>query len=153
MYRGDFAALLNRVFPDRPLYLFDTFSGFDKTELAHEGDHTHTKDFSNTSIDLVMGKMTHPGRCLVRTGVFPKTTDGISDQFVFVSIDADLFDPTYAGLRFFFPKLVRGGYIFIHDFNNHDWPGVAKAVRQYCSENELSFLLLPDVNGTAVTTK
>ena len=33
VYKGDFACILARIFPDRKLYLFDTFSGFDKRDI------------------------------------------------------------------------------------------------------------------------
>ena len=33
VYRGQFASCMNRLFPERTLYLFDTFEGFDPEEL------------------------------------------------------------------------------------------------------------------------
>jgi O-methyltransferase len=33
VYRGDFASIINALFPDRKLYLFDTFRGFARTTL------------------------------------------------------------------------------------------------------------------------
>ncbi len=45
VYRGDFARHINRAFPDRILYLFDTFEGFDKKDLQYDKEN----DFSNLS--------------------------------------------------------------------------------------------------------
>ena len=36
VYRGDFAKEINRVFPERKLYLFDTFEGFPENALQDE---------------------------------------------------------------------------------------------------------------------
>ncbi|HCT91620.1 MAG TPA: hypothetical protein DF613_09630, partial [Lachnospiraceae bacterium] len=36
VYRGDFAIEINRLFPDRTLYLFDTFTGFSPEDMAAE---------------------------------------------------------------------------------------------------------------------
>jgi O-methyltransferase len=36
VFRGDFAARINSVFPERKLYLFDTFAGFDERDIARE---------------------------------------------------------------------------------------------------------------------
>lgn len=36
VYQGEMAAELNRLFPNRPLYLFDTFRGFDPADLQEE---------------------------------------------------------------------------------------------------------------------
>lgn len=53
VYRGDFAAALNRRFPERTLYLFDTFAGFDARDIADEQSaglsRAGTGDFSDTS--------------------------------------------------------------------------------------------------------
>jgi O-methyltransferase len=36
VFRGDFAKFINMSFPDRKLYLFDTFEGFDKKDIEVE---------------------------------------------------------------------------------------------------------------------
>jgi len=56
-------------------------------------------------------------------------------------------------LRFFYPKLAQGGYIFIHDFNNKEYEGVRKAVYEFCKEQNISFVPLPDIGGTTIITK
>src|SRR5947209_3589089 len=104
VYKGDFSKRLNTLFPDRKLYLFDTFSGFDDSDISIEqkkGYSDGSQDFSNTSIDLVLGKMVAPHNCIIKKGIFPQTVTGIEDSFCFVSLDADLFEPIYQGLRFF----------------------------------------------------
>jgi O-methyltransferase len=157
VYRGNFAARINAAFPDRRLILFDTFSGFDADELKADfgdgADRMHGK-FSQTTVDEVLSKMDNPARCDLRVGIFPATSVGLeSEDFAFVSIDADLFAPIYEGLKFFYPHLSPGGYIFVDDFNNPDWPGTAQAVRRFCSENKVAFMMLPDAHGTAVIAK
>jgi O-methyltransferase len=115
VFRGDFAKFINISFPDRKLYLFDTFEGFnDKDrEIEKKGNYSQDKqDFSNTSVELVLNKMQYKENCVVRKGYFPETAKDLEDEFVFVSIDADLYEPTYNGLNYFYPRLKRGGYIF-----------------------------------------
>jgi O-methyltransferase len=70
-----------------------------------------------------------------------------------VSLDADLYDPIYAGLSFFYPRLVKGGYILIHDFNNDNYKGARRAVEQFCSEQNVNFVPLPDSGGSAIISK
>ena len=72
---------------------------------------------------------------------------------MFVSIDADLYEPIYAGLQFFYKYLVRGGYIFVHDFNNDNYKGARKAVEQFCEEQNISFTPIPDAAGSVIITK
>ena len=157
VYRGDFAMLINRVFPDRTLYLFDTFEGFDEADVKceiREGYSSGTQDFSDTSLEIVLGKMLHMEKCVVKKGSFPQTTEGLEEErFAFVSVDADLYQPIYEGLKFFYPRLSRGGAIFIHDFNNVEYKGAAQAVREYCAKEGISYFPLCDNCGTAVIVK
>lgn len=156
VYRGDFAKRLNVLFPNRNLYLFDTFEGFSGEDIQYEQEKKYSsasQDFSNTSIDIVRSKMKYLEKCIFKKGKFPETADGIDDQFCFVSLDADLFLPIYKGLQFFYPKLVSGGYIFIHDFNNGEYSGAREAVVTFCKEQNIGYTPIPDNGGSAIITK
>ena len=156
VFQGNFAKRLNYLFFDKKLYLFDTFEGFDKRDIEAEkagGYSNGSQDFSNTSVETVLGKMPNPQNCIIKKGFFPDTAVGLADNFCFVSIDADLYEPILEGLRFFYPKLNKGGYIFIHDFNNDQYKGARQAVLQYCTETNIGFIPIPDVGGTAILTK
>ena len=111
------------------------------------------QDFSDTSVDAVLKKMPYPEQCIVKKGFFPKTAEGVEDSFCFVSIDADLYDPILKGLEFFYPRLEKGGFIFIHDFNNNGYLGAREAVLQFCKANNIGFVPIPDSGGTAIITK
>jgi O-methyltransferase len=154
VYRGDLAAFLNRLFPTRELHLFDTFEGFAEQDLAREQNASLSKaeigDFQNTSVDLVLSKMTAPELVKVHQGFFPDTTVGVEGEFALVSLDVDLHDPTLAGLEWFYPRLSRGGAIFVHDYNNRRYLGVRKAVDEFIEKTSASALPLPDFAGSIV---
>lgn len=156
VYRGDFARIINEAFPDRKLFLFDTFEGFNKQDILVDRKKDYSigsQDFSKTSIDIVLSKMKTPWNCIIKPGYFPDSAADVTDMFAFVSIDADLFKPVYDGLRFFYPKLAQGGYIFVHDYNNDEYKGANAAVIGYCREMNVAFFPLPDACGTAVICK
>ena len=156
VWRGEFASRINCSFPDRKIYLFDTFEGFDVRDAEIERVRQYStaqQDFSQTSIDLVLGKMPYKQKCIIKKGYFPNSLEGLEDHFCFVSIDADLFQPTYEGLRYFYPRLTDGGYIFIHDYNNMEYKGVKEAVRLFSGEMQISYFPLSDPYGTAVICK
>jgi O-methyltransferase len=156
VYKGEFAKRLNQLFPDRKLYLFDTFEGFDEKDILTEKQRSFSsgdQDFSDTSIKLVLSKMKYQNNCIVKKGYFPASADGIEDTFCFVSLDADLYEPILSGLRFFYPKLENKGYIFVHDFNNDLYKGARKAIIEFCNENDIGYLPIPDTCGTAIITK
>ena len=134
VYTGEFSKLFNRYFPERKLYLFDTFDGFDaKRDAVSAADKNNFKD---TSADIVLGKMKTPKNCIIRKGYFPDTaTDiGLDAKFSLVSLDCDLYKPILAGLEFFYPRLVPGGYIFVHDFGSYHYREVKTAVYEYCAK-------------------
>jgi O-methyltransferase len=152
VHKGDFAKYLNIAFPDRKIYLFDTFKGFDKSDMEFDKENDYTTefgDFSKTSVDLVLSKMKNPENCIVKQGFFPETAKGLEDKFCFVSLDVDLYLPTYEGLKYFYPRLNPGGYIFIHDYVR----GVKDAVRKYCEETKIGYVPLSDNFVSAIITK
>jgi O-methyltransferase len=156
VYKGKFARYINEYFPDRRFYLFDTFEGFDKKDVQVEKEKNFSsgaQDFSDTSVESVLSRMPIRDKCLPRKGFFPETAKDINEAFVFVSLDADLYAPIYNGLQFFYPKLVNGGYIFVHDFNNSQYMGARKAVEEFCSEKNIHYVPIPDSGGSAIITK
>lgn len=156
VYRGDFAKIINELFPDRKLYLFDTFEGFDRHDVSVEHAQAYSsgkQDFSQTSIELILKKMRNPGTCVIKKGRFPESAAGVDDTFAFVSIDADLYAPIYEGLRFFYPRLNPGGYIFVHDYNNDEYKGARTAVLQFCTEQKIAYFPLTDTCGSAIIAK
>jgi len=156
VYKGKFARYINQYFPNRKLYLFDTFKGFDEADIKTEQSNNFShgdQDFSNTSVKNVLAIMPHPNQCIIKEGFFPETAKGLEETFAFVSIDTDLYDPIYNGLQYFYPRLVKGGYIFIHDFNNDAYLGAKQAVIKFCTENNISVVPLPDSCGSAIITK
>ncbi len=156
VYKGDFAKRLNYLFSDRSLYLFDTFSGFDSKDSNKEtssGYSTADQNFSDTSVDMVLSKMPNLKKCIIKKGYFPDTAIDINDTFCFVSIDADLYNPILEGLKYFYPRLEKGGYIFIHDFNNDEYKGAKDAVLEYCKQNNISYVPISDSGGTVVINK
>lgn len=157
-YRGDFAWQLNERFPDRLLYLFDTFDGFDERDIAVErrmgGGRAAAGDFSDTRDRDVLARMPWEKQVVIRKGFFPETAAGLEETFCLVSMDVDLYAPTLAGLEYFYPRLSPGGAILLHDYNSRQFSGVRKAVQAYeTAHGRLPLLPLSDLHGTAVILK
>ncbi len=152
VYRGDTASYLNYMLPTKKIYLFDTFEGFSDKDTCVKQELSGL--FKETSIDIVLNKMTTPDNAIIKKGWFPETTNNIEDTFCFVSIDPDLYEPTYEGLKYFYPRLENGGYIFVHDFGvTNTWPGVHEAVEQFCKENQISYVPVLDEAMSVIITK
>ena len=158
VYRGDFAARINKALPDRRLYLFDTFEGFCErdVEVERQGNYSSARagDFGDTDLETVRGKLPFPETAVFRRGFFPETASGLEDEsFCLVSIDADLYDPVYEGLKFFYPRLEHGGVILLHDYDSLRFRGAGEAARRYCSEQNIFARPLWDMHGSAILEK
>lgn len=156
VYKGETAKAIHLMDATRRLYLFDTFKGFSLDDLKSESQNEarFTKEmFDDTSLEEV--KVFIGGNDLVefKPGYFPDTTEGLEkENFAFVHIDADLYEPTKAALNFFYPRLASQGVIIIHDYN-HNWDGIPKAVDEFIGTIPESLIEIPDWQGSAMIIK
>ena len=157
VYKGESAQLLHLMAPDRNLHLFDTFEGFTGADLQTENGEAATyttKNFADTSINVVLKKIGgNPAKLRIHAGYFPDSAAGLdSVKYALVNVDADLYKPTRAGLEYFYPRLAPGGIIFIHDYN-HKWEGLIKAVDEFVMNIPETLILSPDFDGTVMIVK
>jgi O-methyltransferase len=148
VWRGFTSTFMHLQAPARTLYLFDTFTGFP------EGDESDAR-FRHTTIEFVRRRIGDCSNVVFRAGIFPETVRGLgSEAFALVVLDADKYAPTLAGLEFFYPRVSRGGYVFIHDYNSpeSDW-AVSRAVRQFLTGKPEQVIEIPDNWGSTVFRK
>ena len=124
------ALAIQRLEHDRIPYLFDTFEGFPDRDLDIAVDQRF-KD------------------------AFPDTASGLeTESFALVMLDVDLYLPALEVFRFFYPRMVRGGYFFMHDFNspesNH---GISRAAHEFMVDKPDLLIEIPDFHGSALFRK
>jgi hypothetical protein len=154
VHKGHSAAILANLIssmPDRRLHLFDTFEGFDQRDLRGV-DSTVGRMFADTSVEAVRRRVGHESLCDYYPGFFPETATQVATdtRFALVHVDCDLYDPTRAGLEFFYARTNPGGLIVVHDYSSGQWPGVTQAVDEFLADKPERVVLLPDKSGTAV---
>jgi O-methyltransferase len=160
-YRGNYARIIySRLAEGANLYCFDTFQGFPEASVRAEAMATGLQVtpglFSNTSTDLVAKNISgesEPSHLVLRKGNFPVTFRGLEERtWRFVLLDADLYEPIKAGLECFWPQLVPDGVMLAHDYLS-GFPGVYKAVHEFCDPLGIVPVPWPDRVGTAVIIK
>ena len=97
--------------------------------------------------------MSFPEKCIFKQGYFPETAEGIDENFVFVSIDMDLYQPTIEALNYFFFRLTSPGYIMIHDFNCKRYKGINAAVIEFTKKPNLTIVPIGDLSGSVILIK
>ncbi len=159
VFRGDCAKFINYYFPDRKLYLCDTFEGFDSSDMQYEkagsGDFGKSRFadrdfFAETGVGLVMEKMTYPQNVVVRKGYFPESMQGVDDRFCFVNLDMDLYVPMLNGLRYFWNRMTGGGCILLHDYFSDVFHGVKQAVDTFERERGIRITKTPVGDGCSM---
>ncbi len=150
---GDFAYYINKYFPEKDIYLFDTFEGFDNRDLETErslGDPSFLSGmfnqrhmFSETNERIVLDRMLHSDKCVLRKGYFPDSAAGIEEEFCFVNLDMDLYQPMLGALQFFYDKMCQGGVILTHDYFHPELPGVKAAIEEFERERETMLCKVP----------
>ncbi len=155
VYQGETAKMIHEMDSSRKLHLFDTFEGFNKQDIAIEKiqDINRSVDFSDTSVESVLKFMEGSENILIHKGYFPASAVNLSDEsYAFVHLDADLYNPTLAGLHYFYPRLSAGGIIIIHDYN-HTWEGVTKAVDEFIKTIPENLVSIADWQGSVLIVK
>jgi O-methyltransferase len=158
VYKGSTARLIHHYLPEKPLHLFDTFEGFTERSVVAEKGHTEfaTKGhkFSDTSLEGVKSFVDQQNdNVQFYKGYFPDSlpTDLASRQFAFVSLDADLYEPTFEGLKFFYRRMSTHGLLVVHDYNA--WIGARTAVDEFFADKPEMPIPMPDKSGSALIVR
>lgn len=157
VYKGNTAFLLAEIArrTGGTCYLLDTFEGFSGGDLSGvDADKRRGVQFGDTSLNAVRSLVGEEGVRFV-AGHFPETAAQIPDdaRFSLVHLDCDLYAPFAAALRFFYPRLVAGGFLIMHDYSSLIWDGVAQAVDEFLADKPEKIIPIPDKSGTAVVRK
>jgi len=125
VYQAGSARLIGEVKGDIALHLFDTFAGL--PDPMHHDAGMFTSGTFQSSLPQVQAYLQRIPNTHYYPGLFPQTSDPVADRkFSFVFLDADLYQSIFDGILFFYPRLVPGGVIAIHD---GQLPGVRKAIQ------------------------
>jgi hypothetical protein len=129
VYQGASSKLICEAKGDREFYLFDTFKGLPEAELLlrknqYRGSLERVKEYLKDYQSIYFYK-----------GVFPDTANPVKDKrFSFVHLDVDLYSSTNEALRFFYPRMVKGGVILSHDYST--LPKVRQAFGEFFEDKQ-----------------
>ena len=132
VYQGGSARLIREADASRSLHLFDTFEGL--PELAAIDTPARSGRFRkglwSCPLESVRNYFGDCDRVHFHKGLFPVTGEGVKDErFSFVHADVNLYSSTWEVLKFFYPRLLRGGILVSHDFTL--FPGVREAMEEF----------------------
>ena len=125
------------------LHCFDTFEGHATEDIRENLDNTDVhkpKMFNDTDVEVVkayLGKFSnvflYKGRCQ------DTCVQVTSEQFHFVHVDMDLYEPIFFALDFFGSRLIEGGIMIVDDYGFTTCPGAKKAVDEFMANRHNYF--------------
>lgn len=128
VYKGGTAEIIARAKSNKKLHLFDTFEGLPRgtkydVEALYEGRF-------NTVFQEVKDSLKGEKEIYFYKGLFPFTAKAVEkSRFSFVHLDVDLYKSTLDCLKFFYPRMNKGGIILCHDYPS--LPGISKAFDEF----------------------
>jgi O-methyltransferase len=139
---------------DQGHFMIDSYEGLSEP-VAQDGAESKQrwgeKAFTNTSVERVLQTMKDFPEIKIVQGWIPDVLSEVPEQeYRFVHIDVDLYQPTLDCLHYFYPRLVHGGIIVIDDFGpwrNKKWPGCQHAVRLFSKESSIPFAAFDSGNA------
>lgn len=157
VYKGNSAFLLAKFARavNKKAYLFDTYEGFNKKDFTGSDGTLNHDQFSDTSVEYVKDFVGADNTVFIK-GYFPeslKTVDLDNVNFSLVHIDCDLEKPFISALNYFYPKLMKGGFLILHDYSSLHWPAARKAIENFFSNKSEKLIPIPDKSGTVVVRK
>lgn len=155
VFKGTTARLFHQFFPDREILLFDTFEGFDSRDTSHNKEESGaTKGGWHTSLAQVEKFIGGSSLVKLFPGYFPETTQNVNpnNTYALVHLDADLYLPQIEGLKYFYPKMTKGGVMIVHDCNN-DYVGSRRALDEFFIGKPETPRIIPDKSGSAIVVK
>lgn len=130
VYKGGSARLLATIFPNKKIFLFDSFEGMIENDILDKG---HKKgDFKDTSLEQVKSYLSDKPNCAFFPGWIPSSASFLNEEkFCFVHLDLDLYQSTKASIEIFWPKIVSGGVMVFDDWEWENCPGVTQSITEY----------------------
>lgn len=139
-FQGGSAKLIYRsVHGQRPMHVFDTFSGIPEDEMSMKDAGVSAGDFTSTLEDVAnylkpcRNMMIYPGR-------FPRETSEPIEKrrFAFVHLDMDIYKPTLEALQFFYTRMSPGGAFILDDYKS--LPGIEAAIQDFMRDHKVDLV-------------
>jgi O-methyltransferase len=147
-YQGASAYLICEQLKEKhkKLHLFDSFAGLSSPQMV-DGEYWKPGALACSLTD-VQRNLASYSFVQYHPGWIPERFSEVNqNQFCFVHLDVDLYQPTLDSLQFFYPRLVSGGALLLDDYGFLTCPGARKACDDYFADKRERIIHLPTGQG------
>ncbi len=131
------------------LHVFDSFEGLSEFGAQDESRFRPTAAAKNAARQNFRSDLARVSEGLARypfvrlhPGWIPaKFPEVEAETFSLVTIDVDLYEPIRDAVRFFYPRLQKGGIMYFDDYGYETFPGAKQAVDEFLQGERPDFFL------------
>lgn len=135
---------------DRKFYLFDTYCGLVPEQVTEE-DRAARRNYYTDSYEFVMESFRDYNNVVIVKGVVPDSLVTVDiEKVAYLSIDMNCTQPEVAALRYFWPKMARGGMVVLDDYGFSGHEAQKKGADEFATENDVEILQLPTGQGLII---
>ena len=115
----------------RTHHIFDSFEGLSKPS-EFDGKHWREGELS-CPLKTVTENLSEFNNISIHKGWIPQRFSEVehNNNFCFVHIDVDLYQPTLDSIEFFYSRMNKGGLILCDDYGFTSCPGATKAINEF----------------------
>ena len=122
------------------LFVYDSFEGLPDLSKWEEGTPWKPRTLKTSEQVLIdnfkRNKLDVPDK-VVKGWFSDITEEDLPQKISFAFLDGDFYDSIYTSLDKIYDRVSQGGYIFFHDYQRPDLPGVDQAIKDFLkSKNE-----------------
>jgi hypothetical protein len=127
-------------------FLFDSFEGL-SAPGQFDGSHWSRGDLACT-LQAAQANLSEFKNVSFHPGWIPHTFSEVAkNDFAFVHIDVDLYEPTRDSIAFFYPRMSDGGIFLCDDYGFSTCPGATKAIDDFLGDKPEKMLALASGGG------
>lgn len=151
-YQGATSFFMRQASTAGELFLFDSFEGLSTPDARDQIETDDVMSWSagdlNTTQDILRRNLQGLDGVHILQGWIPdRFAEVATRSFRLVHIDVDLYQPTRDSLEFFYPRLVKGGFIVMDDYGFKTCPGAKQAADEFAATVGIGVLHLPTGQG------
>jgi len=140
-FKGGSSKIICEAKGSKILYIFDTFNGLPKLSASDGKSPIKVGEYKST-IKEVKNNLKQYSNVKIYKGLFPNTANPVKNKnFSLVNLDTDIYKSTLDGLKFFYPRMTKGGVIISHDY--YGCPGVKKAIDKFIKNKKEILIEIP----------
>ncbi len=151
-YKGDTSLMLAEILKDtdKRLWIYDSFEGL--PEKTKQDESAAGENFRGGELYVTKREVKErflranlPVPVIKKAWFNELTLDDLPEKIAFSFLDGDFYESIRDSLKLVEDKMVKGGVIIVHDYNNPALPGVAKAVDEWLVRKKFDIIFYESV--------